>query len=60
MLAGKIADATGAYTIAYYIAAGLLLLAAFLGMITYINISVSVSGNEIVIKLRKEKFKNAA
>jgi MFS family permease len=53
VLAGKIADATGAYTMAYYIAAGLLLLAAFLGMITYINISVNVSGNEITIKLRK-------
>jgi MFS transporter, OFA family, oxalate/formate antiporter len=53
VLAGKIADATGTYTMAYYIAAGLLLLAAFLGMITYINISVNVSGNEITIKLRK-------
>lgn len=64
VLAGKIADATGAYTMAYYIAAGLLLFAAFLGMIAYINISVNISGNEIVIKVRKgpggKKFGNAA
>jgi MFS family permease len=64
VLAGKIADATGAYTMAYYIAAGLLLFAAFLGMIAYINISVNISGNEIVIKVRKgpggKKYRNAA
>jgi MFS family permease len=64
VLAGKIADATGAYTMAYYIAAGLLLFAAFLGMIAYINISVNISGDEIVIKVRKgpggKKYRNAA
>jgi MFS transporter, OFA family, oxalate/formate antiporter len=54
MLAGRIADATGAYTTAYYIAAGLLLLAAFLAMISYINISVNIAEKEITIKLGKK------
>jgi hypothetical protein len=54
MLAGRIADATGAYTTAYYIAAGLLLLAAFLAMISYINISVNIDEKEITIKLGKK------
>jgi MFS family permease len=54
MLAGRIADVTGAYTTAYYIAAGLLLLAAFLAMISYINISVNIAEKEITIKLGKK------
>ena len=54
MLAGKIADATGAYTTAYYIAAALLLFAAFLAMVSYINISVDISDKEITIKFRKK------
>jgi MFS family permease len=54
MLAGKIADATGAYTTAYYIAAGLLLFAAFLAMVSYINVSIDTSEKEITIKLRKK------
>jgi len=54
MLAGSIADATGAYTTAYYIAAGFLLLAAFLAMISYINISVNIAEKEITIKLGKK------
>jgi MFS transporter, OFA family, oxalate/formate antiporter len=53
MLAGRIADATGAYTMAYYIAAALLLFAAFLGMVSYINISIDVNEKVITIKLRK-------
>jgi len=54
MLAGKIADATGAYTTAYYISASLLLFAAFLAMISYINISVNVVEKEITIKIGKK------
>jgi MFS transporter, OFA family, oxalate/formate antiporter len=54
MLAGRIADVTGAYTTAYYIAAALLLLAAFLAMINYINISVNIAEKEITIKLGKK------
>jgi len=63
MLAGKIADATGTYTAAYYIAAGLLLFAAFLAMLSYINISVDVVEKEITIKLVKkpaEKYQKSA
>jgi MFS transporter, OFA family, oxalate/formate antiporter len=54
MLAGKIADATGAYTTAYYIAASLLLFAAFLAMVSYINISIDISEKEITIKFQKK------
>jgi MFS transporter, OFA family, oxalate/formate antiporter len=53
ILASKIADATGAYTTAYYISAGLLLFAAFLSMLSYINISVNTSEKEVTIKLVK-------
>ncbi|HMK49818.1 MAG TPA: OFA family MFS transporter [Thermodesulfovibrionales bacterium] len=51
ILASRIADATGAYTNAYYIAASLLLFAALLAMFSYINISVKISANEVTIKL---------
>ncbi len=64
ILAGKIADATGAYTMAYYIAAGLLFFAAFLAMLSYINISINVAEKTIVIRFVKKPAainqKNAA
>jgi MFS family permease len=53
MLAGKIADATGSYALAFSVAAGLLLFAVFLAMISYINISVNIPERELKIKLGK-------
>ncbi|HXX58049.1 MAG TPA: OFA family MFS transporter [Thermodesulfovibrionales bacterium] len=55
LLAGKIADATGSYTTAYYIAATFLLLAAFLAMFSYIGISVNVPEKEITIRIGKKR-----
>ena len=49
MLAGSIADATGSYTSAYYIACGLLGFAALMGMISYISVSVNLPQKQIVI-----------
>ncbi len=49
MLAGSIADATGSYTPAYYIACVLLAFAALLGMISYISVSVNLPQKQIVI-----------
>jgi MFS transporter, OFA family, oxalate/formate antiporter len=53
MLAGKIADATGSYALAFSVASGLLLFAVFLAMISYINISVNIPERELKIKLGK-------
>jgi MFS family permease len=53
MLAGKIADATGSYALAYTIASSLLLFAVFLSMLSYIAISVNVPEKAITIKLGK-------
>ena len=55
MLAGQIADATGAYTMAYYIAAALLIFAAFLAMLSYIDISVNLLEKEVTIKIAKPR-----
>jgi nitrate/nitrite transporter NarK len=55
MLAGKIADATGSYSLAFSVASGLLLFAVFLAMISYINISVNIPERELKIKLGKSK-----
>jgi len=57
MLAGKFADATGSYTTAYYIAASLLIFAAFLAMLSYINVSIDIPEREVTIKIGKKKFK---
>ncbi|HTG02131.1 MAG TPA: OFA family MFS transporter [Nitrospirota bacterium] len=54
MLAGAIADASGSYTNAYYIAGGLLSFAAVLGMISYINVSVNIESKQIVISFDKK------
>lgn len=56
MLAGKIADATGSYTTAYYIAAALLIFAAFLAMLSYIDVSVNIPEREVTIKIGRKKF----
>jgi MFS transporter, OFA family, oxalate/formate antiporter len=55
ILAGRIADATGAYTVAYQTAGMLLIGAALLAMLSYINISVNVPEGEITIKIKKKK-----
>ncbi len=55
ILAGKIADATGSYALAFSVASGLLLFAVFLAMISYINISVNIPERELKIKLGKSK-----
>jgi len=55
ILAGRIADATGAYTLAYHTAGMLLIGAALLAMLSYINISVNVPEGEITIKIKKKK-----
>ncbi|MBA4371823.1 MAG: oxalate:formate antiporter [Thermodesulfovibrio sp.] len=55
MLAGKIADITGRYHLAYYIAGTLLMLAAFLAMVSYAGFSVKVGEGEVTIKLSKKK-----
>ncbi|MFA5354296.1 MAG: OFA family MFS transporter [Thermodesulfovibrionales bacterium] len=59
MLAGSIADSTGSYTMAYYIASGLLIFAAFLTMLSYIGVSVDKPGRRIIISFRKKKTEDA-
>jgi MFS family permease len=49
MLAGFIADSRGSYEAAYYVASGLLVFAALLGMIGYISVSVDFSEKRIII-----------
>jgi MFS family permease len=51
ILAGKIADATGSYTMAYHIASGLLIFASLLAALSYISVSVNIPDKEITIKL---------
>jgi OFA family oxalate/formate antiporter-like MFS transporter len=55
ILAGKIADASGSYAMAYNIAGTLLVCAAFLAMISYIDVSVNIPEGELTIRLRKKK-----
>ena len=50
-LAGRIADATGAYAGAYDVAGVLLTLAVMLAMLSYIEVSVSVPRKEITIRI---------
>ncbi len=60
MLAGKIADATGSYALAYTIASSLLLFAVFLAMLSYIAISVNIPEREVTIKIGKGKTKKTS
>jgi MFS family permease len=55
ILAGRIADATGSYAAAYQIAAGLLMFAAFLAMLSYVAVSVNVPEGEITIRIGGKK-----
>jgi MFS family permease len=54
MLAGSIADATGSYAMAYYIACGLLAFAALMGMVGYISVSVNLPQKQIVISFDRK------
>jgi MFS transporter, OFA family, oxalate/formate antiporter len=58
MLAGAVADASGSYTNAYYIAGGLLSFAALLGMISYITVSVDLPQKQIVISFDRKSSVN--
>ena len=57
MLAGSIADTSGSYAMAYYIACGLLAFAAFIGMASYISVSVSLPQKQIVISFSGKSAK---
>ncbi|MEW5744236.1 MAG: OFA family MFS transporter [Nitrospirota bacterium] len=59
MLAGAIADATGSYAMATYIASGLLIIAAFMAMLSYVTISVSLPKKQIVISFGQKDVKEA-
>jgi nitrate/nitrite transporter NarK len=60
VLAGRIADATGSYELAYQIAAGLLVFASLLAMFSYVAVSVNLPEGEITIKVGKKKTPPAA
>jgi MFS transporter, OFA family, oxalate/formate antiporter len=55
LLAGWIADTQGAYTLAYQIAAVLLLVATLLALLSYVAISVDLAAREVVIKFAAPK-----
>jgi nitrate/nitrite transporter NarK len=60
VLAGRIADATGSYELAYQIAAGLLVAASLLAMLSYVAVSVNLPEGEITIKVGKRKARPGA
>jgi MFS family permease len=53
ILAGRIADATGSYAGAYYIAGGLLSFAVLLAMLDSVHVSLDVPEKELKIRLGK-------
>jgi MFS family permease len=53
VLAGKIADATGSYEMAYYIAGALLSFAVLLAMLDSVHVSVDAAEKELKIRLGK-------
>ncbi len=55
MLAGKIADLTGSYAMAYNVAGVLLVCAALFAMISYIDVSVDAPEGELTIKIRTKR-----
>jgi OFA family oxalate/formate antiporter-like MFS transporter len=55
ILAGRIADATGSYQLAYQIAAGLLMLATLLAMLSYVGVSVNLPEREVTIRVGRRK-----
>jgi len=55
ILAGRIADATGSYQLAYQISAGLLILATLLAMFSYVGVSVNLPDREVTIRVGKKK-----
>jgi len=57
ILAGRIADRTGSYELAYQTASMLLVFAALLAMLSYVVIRVNIPEGEITIKVGKAKPK---
>jgi OFA family oxalate/formate antiporter-like MFS transporter len=55
VLAGRIADRTGSYELAYQTSAGLLVFASLLAMFSYVAVSVNLPEGEITIKVGKKK-----
>jgi MFS family permease len=55
LLAGAAADASGTYTSAYHIAAGMLALASFLAMANHVSLDYSATEQQLVITVRKKK-----
>ena len=55
VLAGRIADSTGSYELAYQTSAGLLVFASLLAMLSYVAVSVNLPDGEITIKVGKKK-----
>jgi OFA family oxalate/formate antiporter-like MFS transporter len=55
ILAGRIADATGSYQLAHQIAAGLLMLATLLAMLSYVGVSVNLPEREVTIRVGRRK-----
>ena len=51
ILAGRIADTTGSYAPAYNVAAGLLVGATFLALLSYVAVTVNVAAREVTIRL---------
>jgi len=60
VLAGRIADSTGSYELAYHTAAFLLVFAALLAMLSYVAVRVNVPEGEITIKVAGRKAKAPA
>ncbi len=59
-LAGQIADRTGSYAGAYHVAGLLCIVAVFLAMLFYVNISVSVPQKQVTIRIGGGKKTEAA
>jgi MFS transporter, OFA family, oxalate/formate antiporter len=55
VLAGRIADSTGSYELAYQTSAGLLVFASLLAMFSYVAVSVNLPEGEITFKVGKKK-----
>ncbi len=59
MLAGRIADATGSYALAYEIAGGFLVLAFLLAAASYVTLSVDVAERQLTIRLGQDGARKA-
>ena len=55
LLAGSIADSTGSYELAYQVSGGLSTFAAFMGMVSHINLSFNISEKQLVISFGRQR-----